>query len=133
MVLVAALVAVGCAADPLPPPVVLPAPENVSTQALGFVVESALAEKGWTVLQRKPGHTRAAVRSGGNGENAMIDVDYRGGSIDIRCLRRNVSDERYARWIKLLSVVIQRQLATAAVAAPAAAPLRPAARTEAGE
>jgi hypothetical protein len=125
--------AVGCAERPLPPPVSLPAPENVPTQSLGFVVDSALADKGWTVLHRKPGHTRAAVISRGSGESATIDVDYRGGSIDIRCLKRTVSDERYDRWIRLLSTIIQRKLATVAITTPPGPPIRSSSPSEEGE
>jgi hypothetical protein len=95
----------------LPPPIVLPAPEQTQPDALRWSIEAALAERRWSVTTRAPGRIRAGVYSDGSGDRAVVDVFYYRGAIEIRAVDRDVSTQRYDRWIQLLSAEIQKNVA----------------------
>jgi hypothetical protein len=99
-----------CAHEP-PPPVTLPAPETASPEELRWVVEAALAAHNWTVLRRAPGSITAFVFSRGTGERAKVQISYEPGAVEIRCVKQDVSDKRYDRWVKLLSSEIRKNAA----------------------
>ena len=107
-IVVAALA--GCSYEPYPPVTVAALPK-ASSEELRWAVEAALAARNWTVSSRESGKIGAYVVSRGSGDHAVIEIDYRGGTIDIRCVQQQVSRDRYDRWIQLLSSEIQKQVA----------------------
>jgi len=101
----------GCVHEPSPP-VSLPAPLAASSEELRWAVEAGLAAHNWTVTKRAPGSITAFVYSRGSGDQATIQVAYRPGLIEIRCLeKKRVSEDRYDRWVRLLSGEIQKSVA----------------------
>jgi hypothetical protein len=100
----------GCAYEPFPP-FAVPAPESASSEELRWVIEAALAAHNWTVHQRGPGTMRAWVHSQGSGEHAVIEINYRPGVVDIRCVKQRVSRSRYDRWMQVLSSEIMKNVA----------------------
>jgi hypothetical protein len=109
----------GCAHEPYPP-VTVPAPAAASTEELRWAIEGALAARNWQVVQRTPGAIDAYVHSQGSGDNALIQVTYRTGVIDIQCVKQNVSSHRYDRWMQLLSSEIQKNVAQLGMRRPPA-------------
>ena len=102
----------------LPPPVIMPAPATASSEQLRWAVEAGLAAHNWTVVGRKPGSIAASVYSHGNGDNATVEISYRPGVIAIRCVKQEVSPERYYRWMQLLSAEIQKNAAQLGMGLP---------------
>jgi len=100
----------GCAHE-LPPPFAVPAPASASSEELRWAIEAALAAHNWTVHHRAPGTIGASVHSQGSGDHAVIEINYRPGAIDIRCLEQSVPDSRYDRWMQLLSSAILKNAA----------------------
>jgi hypothetical protein len=100
----------GCAHE-LPPPFAVPAPASASSEELRWAIEAALAAHNWTVNKREPGTIGAWVQSQGSGDHAVIEINYRPGVIDIRCLKQSVPDSRYDRWMQLLSAEIVKNAA----------------------
>jgi hypothetical protein len=119
-----AVLVTACGERPLPPPVVVPAPSDASSDALRWAVESALAQRHLSVLARAPGQIIASVHSNGSGEWAKVSVMYGDGEVRIECLREDVDRGRYQRWMQLLSADIQKNVATIGMRAvqPQAAP-----------
>jgi len=109
----------GCASK-LPPPVTLAAPATASAEELRWAIEAALAERRWTVNQRAPGVIGAFVVSHGSGEGAAVDIAYAAGTIEIRCAQQEVSEQRYDRWVQLLSSDIQKYVAQLGMRRPPA-------------
>jgi hypothetical protein len=95
----------------IPPPVTVPVPPAASSEELRWVIEAALSAHNWKVLGRMPGSMGAYVRSQGSGDEATIEITYRPGGIEVRCVKANVSPQRYDRWIHLLSIEIQKNAA----------------------
>jgi len=95
----------------IPPPVTVPVPPAASSEELRWVIEAALAAHNWKVLDRAPGSISAYVHSQGSGDEATIEITYRPGIIGVRCVKENVSQQRYDRWIHLLSTEIQKNAA----------------------
>ena len=108
---------VGCEHE-LPPPVTIPAPATASSEQLRWAVEAGLAAHNWTVVGRKPGSIAASVYSHGNGDNATVEISYRPGVIAIRCVKQEVSPERYDRWMQILSSEIQKTAAQVGMGLP---------------
>jgi hypothetical protein len=104
----------------LPPPVTVLTPSGASSEELRWVIEAALAEHNWKVLERAPGSMSAYVHSQGSGDEATIEITYRPGVIDIHCVKEKVSGQRYDRWIHLLSVEIQKNAALLGIRTPPA-------------
>jgi len=100
----------GCPHEPFPP-VSVPAPPAASSEDLRWVIEAALAARRWKIHQRAPGAIGASVQSQGTGDHAVVEITYRPGAIDIRCVRQSVSRARYDRWIQLLSTEILKNAA----------------------
>ena len=100
----------GCPHEPFPP-VTVPAPAAASSEDLRWVIEAALAARRWTIRERAPGAIGASVQSQGTGDHAVVEITYRPGVIDIRCVKQNVSRARYDRWIQLLSTEIVKNAA----------------------
>jgi hypothetical protein len=96
----------GCITHEPFPPVTVPAPAAASSEELRWVVEAALAEHKWTVNRRAPGTIGAWVHSQARGDYAVIEITYKPGVIDIQCVRQDVSQARYDRWMQLLSAAI---------------------------
>jgi hypothetical protein len=100
----------GCAHE-LSPPVTVPAPVGASSEELRWAIEAALAARNWTVLERRPGTIGAFVYSQATADQAVVEIAYRPGVIDIRCVKQDVSQGRYDRWLQLLSSEIQKNVA----------------------
>jgi hypothetical protein len=96
----------------------MPTPAAASSEELRWVVEAALAAHNWSVRDRAPGSITAFVYSTGSGDYATIEITYRPGVIDIRCVQQDVSQQRYDRWIQLLSSEIQKNAAMLGVRRP---------------
>ena len=106
----AAGVLAGCAYEPLPP-VSLPAPKTASSEELRWAVEAGLAAHRWVVTERGPGSISAYVYSQGSGDHASVEIEYVPGRITINCVKRQVSKQRYDRWMQLLTSEIQKSVA----------------------
>jgi hypothetical protein len=124
------VVALAACAHELPPPTTVPAPAAATSEELRWAVEAALAARNWSVVERKPGAIGAAVRSQSTGEQATVEITYRPGAVDIRCVTQTVSPGRYDRWMRLLSAEIQKNVAqlgmgTARSPAPSPPPVEP--------
>ena len=118
----------GCIAHEPYPPFAVPAPAAASAEELRWVIEAALAAHKWTVNKRAPGTIGAWVHSQGRGDYAVIEINYRPGVIDIRCVKQDVSKSRYDRWMQLLSADMMKNAAPLGMGtrrAPAAAPPPP--------
>ena len=99
-----------CVYEPLPP-TTLPAPESATTEELRWAVEAGLAAHRWVVTERAPGSITAYVFSQGSGDTATVEIKYRPGDITINCVKRQVSKQRYDRWMQLLTSEIQKSVA----------------------
>jgi hypothetical protein len=106
----------GCVHE-IPPPVTVPVPPAASSEELRWIIEAALAAQ---VLDRAPGSISAYVHSQGSGDDATIEITYRPGVIGVRCVKENVSPQRYDRWIHLLSTEIQKNAALLGARRPSA-------------
>lgn len=106
----AAGVLASCVYEPLPP-TTLPAPESASSEELRWAVEAGLAAHRWVVKERSPGSITAYVYSQGSGDTATVEIKYGPGKITINCVKRQVSQQRYERWMELLSSEIQKSVA----------------------
>jgi len=109
-----------CVHEQLPPPVTMPAPAAASSDELRWAIEAALATRNWTVSDRAAGSISAFVVSRGSGDNATIEITYKPGVIEIRCVTKDVSRERYDRWMQLLSSEIQKNAAQLGMRRPPA-------------
>jgi hypothetical protein len=107
-------------AHELPPPVTMPAPAVASSEELRWAIEGALAARNWTVTERTPGAITAFVYSQATADQAVVEITYRPGVIDIRCTKQDVSRDRYDRWILLLSSEIQKNAAQLGMGRPPA-------------
>ena len=109
----------GCAHE-LPPPVTMPAPAAASSEELRWAIEAGLAARNWTVLERAPGVIGAFVFSQSTADQAVVEITYRPGVIAIRCVKEDVSRQRYDRWIQLLSSEILKNAAQIGMGRPPA-------------
>jgi hypothetical protein len=103
----------------------LPAPAAASSEELRWAIEGALAARNWTVSERAPGSITAFVVSQGTAAHATVEITYKPGAIDIRCVKEDVSRQRYDRWIQLLSAEIQKNVAQLGMRRPPAPPPPP--------
>ena len=106
----------GCAHQ-APAPVVVTAPEQANPQGLRWAIESALAQRRWTVVERDPGRIRATVSSKATGGHATVDVRYGPGTVEIVYVNQDVGWSRYDRWVQLLSADLQKSVALVGMAA----------------
>jgi hypothetical protein len=115
----------GCVTYEPAAPVKMPAPAGASSEQLRWAVEAALAARNWTVTERAPGSITAFVLSRGSGDQATVEVTYKAGAIEIRCVKQEVSPQRYDRWMQLLSSEIQKNVAQLGMGKPPAPPPPP--------
>jgi hypothetical protein len=115
----------GCAHHEPPPPTIVAAPAGASPEALRWAIEGALAERHWNVLRREPGRIGAYVSSQGTGDQALVEITYGSGDIQVRLVQEADDRQRSERWVRLLAGDIQRNVASIGMGKPPPPPPPP--------